>query len=596
VPATVHEHESGAKLTNAGIVVLTRGPVHEAFAQPVNLGRGLALVVTQRPPEVITEVPPELKPVTGNVAWIPGYWGWDGERNDFIWVSGVWRVPPPGMQWIAGYWADANGGYRWAPGFWTDANTQDVQYCPTPPVSAEKGSTAEPPSAGDFWTPGYWSWRDQDSQFVWNAGYWAQAKPGWVWIPSSFSWTPRGYVFSNGYWDYALDNRGLLFAPLAVRTSLENAGYVYTPSVAIDPALLSFYLFVRPAYGHYYFGDYYADEYIGLGIYPWYDVNRFPDYNYDPLLAYDRWYFGTSDPDWTHNLERWNTYYRQHPLARPPHDLAAEQSMTAQIRGRPDREYLMIGRPLGTVWQNSIFPVRLARLSIADRGKIMETVRSTRGFQAQRSRMEAVTGGRSMDQSAAGLKGLATASNGPQKAMLPRYVQTIALRVPNRLDVPTTPATGYSQRQSQASPLVGAAIRPESSPGTQSPTRQEVWKPITLSGENVGRRPGWNSEPPPATVPEPSLQTTRGPKEETELFSPPRRAGRSPNPQLRPMLPPGAEQRADSSMKIGLAPRHPRSPSIQPPAAAGVKPASDERNLAPPRGTASKGEDEPKKP
>ena len=208
------------------IEVLTRGPVHEAFAQPVNLGRGLAAVISRPPPASIMENPPELTPEAENVAWIPGYWMWDGDREDFIWVSGVWRVPPPGTQWIAGYWARVSGGYRWAPGLWTQTDLQEIEYYPTPPAPLNQGASAESPSADDFWAPGYWNW--QGDHFVWNAGYWAKAKPGWLWVPSSYSWSPRGYVFSRGYWDFALENRGLLFTPLGVNAARRSAA-THTP-------------------------------------------------------------------------------------------------------------------------------------------------------------------------------------------------------------------------------------------------------------------------------------------------------------------------------------------------------------------------------
>lgn len=59
----------------------------------------------ERKVEAIEEVPPEQKPTGDNVDWIPGYWAWDDERTDFLWVSGIWRSLPPGRQWVSGYWA-----------------------------------------------------------------------------------------------------------------------------------------------------------------------------------------------------------------------------------------------------------------------------------------------------------------------------------------------------------------------------------------------------------------------------------------------------------------------------------------------------------
>ena len=88
-----------------GTQVLTRGPVHEAFAEMISYNPEPGIVVTKTPPDPIEEVPPEERPEGDNVAWIPGYWAWDDERNDFLWVSGTWRALPPGREWMSGYWA-----------------------------------------------------------------------------------------------------------------------------------------------------------------------------------------------------------------------------------------------------------------------------------------------------------------------------------------------------------------------------------------------------------------------------------------------------------------------------------------------------------
>ncbi len=60
--------------------VLTRGPIHEAFAIPVNTGRKTGLVVPRKPPNLIEEIPPAVKPEV-EVVWIPGYFSWDDDRK-----------------------------------------------------------------------------------------------------------------------------------------------------------------------------------------------------------------------------------------------------------------------------------------------------------------------------------------------------------------------------------------------------------------------------------------------------------------------------------------------------------------------------------
>lgn len=79
-----------------GVEILTRGPVHEAFAETVTFDPQPGIVVPKAPPDAIEELPPDQKPEGENVAWIPGYWAWDDEREDFLWVSGIVVRPSSG--------------------------------------------------------------------------------------------------------------------------------------------------------------------------------------------------------------------------------------------------------------------------------------------------------------------------------------------------------------------------------------------------------------------------------------------------------------------------------------------------------------------
>src|SRR5205823_2651259 len=146
-----------------GVEVLTRGPVHEAFATPTVEPQPTPLVA-KAPPQPLNELPPEDKP-DGAVTWIPGYWHWDDERNDYLWVSGVWRTSPPGKTWVPGYWRAEGGQWQWVPGFWTAAAQEqtteqtaasDVTYLPAPLQAPETVAPAAPPAQDVFYVPGGW--------------------------------------------------------------------------------------------------------------------------------------------------------------------------------------------------------------------------------------------------------------------------------------------------------------------------------------------------------------------------------------------------------------------------------------------------------
>src|SRR5262249_4194811 len=211
-PAT---QDLGRVAAQEGVEVLTHGPIHEAFGEPVTFDPQPGLVVASQPPAPVEELPSEQRPEGDNVVWIPGYWGWDEARNDYVWVSGSWRAVPPGQQWIPGYWTKTANGYQWGSGFWASAAERDVAYLPPPPESLEAGPSTPPPSATAVWVPGCWIW--QERRYAWRPGYWLADRPGWLWMPAHYVWTPSGCVFSDGYWDYSLRRRGLLFAPVVVQ-------------------------------------------------------------------------------------------------------------------------------------------------------------------------------------------------------------------------------------------------------------------------------------------------------------------------------------------------------------------------------------------
>ena len=193
-----------ASVPEEDVQVLASGPIHEAFAETVAFDPEPGIVAPKAPPVVIKEIPPEQKP-EGDIQWIPGYWAWDDERDDFIWVSGFWRVPPPGRQWIPGYWASVGQEFQWISGYWANAKVNVAEYLPEPPESVEVGPSTNAPSPDYCWIPGCWMW--SLGRYAWRPGYWVNMRPDWTWVPAHYVWTPRGYIFVGGYWDYAVVHR-----------------------------------------------------------------------------------------------------------------------------------------------------------------------------------------------------------------------------------------------------------------------------------------------------------------------------------------------------------------------------------------------------
>ncbi len=315
-----------AQVTAEADVVLTRGPVHEAFASTVLFDPEPGVVVTRTPPPPIEELPPDQRPEGSNITWIPGYFSWDDEQNDFIWVSGVWRALPPHRQWVSGYWARTGHGHQWVSGYWADADVSEIEYLPEPPETVEAGPNIEAPSADQTWVPGSWTWHH--GHYAWRPGYWAPVYSDWSWVPGHYIWTPRGYVFVDGYWDHVIANRGVLFAPVRFDSGIyARAGFSYSPRTVIDLAVFSDHLFVRPQYHHYYFGDYYSPSYYDVGFFPSFSFH-IGHHGYDPIYAHERWHH-RHDHDWHRHREAAYRHRREHEHARPPRTLAAQLVLSA---------------------------------------------------------------------------------------------------------------------------------------------------------------------------------------------------------------------------------------------------------------------------
>lgn len=373
----------------AGSQVLTGGPVHEAFAKPVTTDPEPPILVPQAPPEPLSEIPPAEKPAGATIVWVPGYWAWDEDRHDYIWVSGCWRNAPPTTYWVPGHWLQVGNGWQWIGGFWQTMAAQpqqQIEYLPTPPAAFDIAPPSSPPLPDQLWVPGCWYW--WGGQYVRRPGYWMVPQVGWVWVPSHYVWTPRGYIFSPGHWDYDLDNRGVLFTPAyfppAVRA---RVGFVFCPGVCVDLGMLRLNLFAYPRYRHYYFGDYYDDTYLRMGIYPWFKCQTVHTW-YDPLFVYDSWHMKRVDPNWTRHQAQ------EYKLRHADRDLRPARTYT-EFRVQMDhlppakRAERPLVQPVKTFAVSQATSVKFERITTTERQQFAVKSTEVRNFREQRTHWEA---------------------------------------------------------------------------------------------------------------------------------------------------------------------------------------------------------------
>ncbi len=367
---------------------LTRGPLHEAFATPVVFNPAAGPIVPKAPPGPIEELPPDQKPRGDNVEWMPGYWQYDEDRQDYLWVSGIWRVMPPGRQWVPGYWQNVAGGFQWVSGYWAPIEQQNVDYLPPPPPSLEAGPNVPPPALQGFvWTPGHWFW--VENRYVWRPGLWVQTSPDWIWIPASYAYTPGGCVFVPGYWDHAVANRGMIFAPVYFSQPVyTQPAFVYTPSISISVALLTSSFFARPVCHHYYFGDYYANNYRAAGYEPWFQMER-SRVAYDPIYAWSAATNAPRDPNWSVQIRESYTYRVQNVNARPERTFLAQERMIERHREAGFREQAL-ARPFAQEIRAENNALRVERIDQARRVQFAQREQKLGELRDLRARHEAV--------------------------------------------------------------------------------------------------------------------------------------------------------------------------------------------------------------
>jgi hypothetical protein len=365
---------------------LNQGPIHESYAQPVEVNPQTGIVAPNEPPPDIKENPSMERPQGSEYVWIPGYWSWDAEGKDYIWVSGCWRVPPAGMSWIPGYWNATPEGWQWVAGFWTPTSqANQIEYLPEPPEITD----IEPPInsiiTDEVWVPPCYYW--QNGSYLLRSGYWLTPNDNWIWTPSHYTWTPYGYVFVPGYWDRTLARRGILYAPYYFPRRFHiYPGYTLSLGVVVDIGNLQFSLFSYPRYCHYYFGDYYSDFYLGIGIYPWFDFGIAHNW-YCPIYVHDRWRYRRTIPHWGEHIRHEYSLRRDDRNLRPPRTYRDFERRFSKTPERERRNYQLV-EPLNSYVRSKRAPFKFSRMNNREHERILSRTNEVNNFRQERRRME----------------------------------------------------------------------------------------------------------------------------------------------------------------------------------------------------------------
>ena len=489
-----------------GVEVQARGPVHEAFAGPTSEAVAMPAIPV-KPPAAIEEMPPADKP-DGNAMWISGYWSYDEERKDHIWVSGTWRVPPPGKQWVAGYWREQGTDWQYVPGFWAASSKKDdqpVTYLPEPPATPKMAAPVKPPSEDLFYIPGSWVWNG--TGYAWRNPRWARIQPGYVWVPDHFSWTPAGYVFVDGYWDLPLKSRGLLYAPVVIRPGVVTVGFVYTPAYAVRDTVVVDAMFIRPSNRCYYFGDYYGPTYTSYG---YQSCVVYSASNYDGIIVYER-YERRRDPTWiTFQVNLYNDRCSGRSVC-PPRTLVAQQNFvnnttvnnTTIVNNTTVNNITMIAPPAQVAAAKS---TTLVKIDAATQQQARVQAATVQQVAQQRVATE-----RPLPPGSPRQARVASLSVPQAQAVKPGMVaprpSALATAAPAMRPAPTTPAASVSRPVANTTTPRPGGIQPASAtgvrPGTTTPAATGVKPAMTATPTAV--RPAVvppKRPPPPKHQPE----------------------------------------------------------------------------------------------
>jgi hypothetical protein len=155
--------------------------------------------------------------------------------------------------------------------------------------------------------------------------------------------------------------------------------------MVIEPGVFANYLFLRPQYQHYYFGDYYAADYQAAGFYPSYSYNS-GRYGYDPIYAHERWQH-RQDRGWEQRQQADFQNRREHDNLRPPRTWAAQREMDARTVPGGARSPV-VATPLDDFRKGKNSPLRFQPVDQSEKRQFSQHAQDVQRFRDQRQKLE----------------------------------------------------------------------------------------------------------------------------------------------------------------------------------------------------------------
>jgi hypothetical protein len=344
-------------------------------------------------------------------------------------------------------------------------------------------------------------------------------------MPARYQWTRRGYVYVEGYWDYNVARRGVVFAPVRFTgDAYSRPDYYYTPATVIAVNVFLNHLFVRPHYGQYYFGDYYAPRYRNEGFIASFDYHS-DRHGYDPIYAHSRWEH-RDDRDWDRKRRDDFNFYRDNENARPPQTYAALRARADGDR-RGQRDNFEFAQPLNRYVENRDNGPRFQAVDEKQRNRIVEQRQELRKFGDDRQRFE------NRDAAPKSAEGKGDGKDtAPAQAIREKFARSpLAGKLPAQLTGRDVPPAPQQLRDPQNSDRNGNGKgNPDARPGQPSQPGQPGGPPKTAGRDD---RPGRNPTSEPGTPNVPRQGDNSQPGATTQ-------PGRHGKPQVNPTPQPPA--------------------------------------------------------